>query len=535
MRLTAFIFSALFFIQLQAQTIQEGLQALDYDKYEQARNTFKQITEREPANGMAYYYLGQAYINLFKPELARESFTKGVNAEPNNPANYAGLGQLLLDEGKVAEAKQQFDKALSFSRTKDGRNKDVNAIRFVADAMVSAENNKLTDDAVALIQAGMEVNKKTYDFYIVAGDVYIEKNDGGKSASSYEKAIDLEPNNPKAYVKVSNIWLKVRNAEATKTELDKALKINPNYAPALKTLSRYYYLTRKFADAKAAYAKYLENSEPSLANKQSFARILFLSKEYKDALSLINEILAADNSDIYMYRLAGYSNYEVGNETKDTTYYRQGLKMMNEFMKRIEPSKILSNDYEYYGKLYSRLPGNDSIATYYIEKALETDPNKVELYKEAAAIYQKLKKFDKAIASMETYIVRAAKLTPADYYLLGLNSYYGTKYAKADSAFARVNELKPDYADAYYWRGNCNSAMDPDYKDTLAKVNYERYVALVESQPDKYKKNLITSYEYLGSYAVQKDDNATAKAYYNKILSLDPQNTRVKDILKQLK
>ena len=181
------------------------------------------------------------------------------------------------------------------------------------------------------------------------------------------------------------------------------------------------------------------------------------------------------------------------------------------------------------------MPGNDSLATYYIEKALETDPNKTELYKEAAIIYQKLKKFDKAVTCLETYIRNTSKVTAADYYLLGLNSYFSARYTKSDSAFARVNELKPDYADAYYWRGNCNAAMDPDYKDTLARYNYERYISLTESQPEKYKKNLIVSYEFLGSFAIQKDDTKAAKLYFNKIVAIDPQNTRAKDILKQLK
>ncbi|MFN9520371.1 MAG: tetratricopeptide repeat protein, partial [Bacteroidota bacterium] len=443
MRFTSFLISALFILHVQAQNMTDGLLALDCEKYEQARNIFTQITEKEPTNGLAYYYLGQAYIQLLKPDMAKESFQKGIAAEPNNPANYAGAGQMLLEEGKVAEAKQQFEKALSFSRTKDGRYKDVNAIRFVADAMIATENNKLTDDAVTLIEAGLEVAKKTYDFYITAGDVYIEKNDGGKSATNYEKAAALEKNNPKALVRVAYIWLKVRNAEATLNELKKVGELDSNYAPGLKAFSEYYYLTRQFEKAKVAYTRYLENSERSTANQSRFVRILFRTKDYKSTLALINELLASDKSDVYLYRMGGYSCYEIGNELKDTNYYRQGLNMMTEFMKRIEQNKILSNDYEYLGKLYSRLPGNDSLATYYIEKALETDPNKTDLYKEAAVIYQKMKKFEKAIACMEIYIGNARKVTAADYYRLGINASFNARYTLSDSACTRGRALRP--------------------------------------------------------------------------------------------
>ena len=118
---------ALFLLLTQglfAQSLQEGLVALDYNRYEQARNIFIKLTETEPTNGLNYYYLGQAYINLYKTDLAREAFTKGVNIDPNNPANYAGLGRLLLDDEKPNEAKLQFDKAITFGRAKDGRYKE---------------------------------------------------------------------------------------------------------------------------------------------------------------------------------------------------------------------------------------------------------------------------------------------------------------------------------------------------------------------------------------------------------------------------
>jgi tetratricopeptide (TPR) repeat protein len=533
-KISALLFMAASAVSAIAQTLNDGLQALDFDRYEHARSIFTSLTQQEPANGVNYYYLGQAYFNLYKSDSAAWAYNKGISADPNNMMNYVGLGELALDAEKKAEAKVQFDKALSFSRAKDGKIRDINALRLVAASMVSTDT-KMTDEAVGYIQQAYEMDKKNYEVLVTAGDVYLEKNEGGKAATMYENAIAVQKNNPKAYTKVSNIWLRVKNAEATKTELDRALAINPNYAPALKNLAEFYSQSKQYVKAKEAFLKYLQNSESSSANKARYARILFRNKEYAEALTVINDLQQTDKSDVYLYRLAGYSYYEVGNDTKDTSKFRPGVAALNYFISHIDSTKLLSNDYEYLGKLYSRIPEEDSLAIVYINKAIATDPNKIELYKEAGMIYNRVKKFDLAIVAFESYISKTSKVLPADYYLLGMASYFGKQFGKADSAFSKLIEVKPDYAEGYLWKGNANAFIDPDAKTTVAKESYEKFITLTEANPDKYKKNLITSYNYLGKYAIKKDDNATAKSYFNKILALDPDNKEVKEYMKQLK
>lgn len=519
-------------LTLQAQTLQDGMLAIDYDKNHEARNILIRLTATEPANGLNYYYLGRAYINLYRLDSARMAFENGVRNDAVNPANYAGLGELLLEEGKTDAAREQFNKALSFSKNKENKTKDVNALRFVAHSMVLAEN-KLTDDAIVLIEQALEM-KKNYDNYITAGDIYLEKNDGGKAASMYEKAIELSNRNPKAYVRVANIWLRVKNADATLTELNRALQIDSNYAPVLKALAEYYSQTRQFVKAKDYFERYLANSENSTSNRARYARILFRNKDYEEALGVIEDLLKRDESDLYMFRLGGYCSYEVGNEKKDTSKFRPGAMMLEKFITLVDSTIIISNDYEYLGKLHARIPGNDSLAVYYINKAIEKDPKKIELYREAGMIYNKIRRFDLSVQSFENYIARTEKPNAADYYLLGIAANYGKEYAKADSAFGMLNQLKPDYAEGYYFRGLAVAAMDPEFKTPTAKDYWEKFVTLAESSPDKFRKYLLSSYNYIAKYYIKQDENAKAKENLNKILAMDPENKEAKDILKQM-
>lgn len=529
----AFIFTAGIF-SIQAQTLEQGLKDLDFERYEHARNLFKQLTVQEPAKGDNYYYLGQAYVYLLQPDSAMMAYNSGIKAEPNNPANYAGMGELYLNENKVADARTSFDKALALSRTKDGRVGDIKALRLVADGMVSAET-KLPDEALKYINQALEIDKKNYDVLVTAGDVYLELNNGGEAANNYERAIALDKGRPKAYTKVANIWLRVRNGEAAFNDLNRALAVDPNYAPALKSLAEYYYQVKKFDKAKETYIKYLQNSEESNANKIRFAQILFRTKEYEEALAKIEEIQKTDRNNIYLFRLAGYSNYEVAEAKKDTSRYRPGVAAMETFFAKVEPSKVLSSDYEYYGKLLSKVPGKDSMAIQNLQKALAMDTAKVELYRELAMVYNKNKRFGEAVENFQLYISKAKRVTPADYYLLGRANYFGKQFAKADTAFMKVSELKPDYADAYLWRGNSHASLDPDFKTGMAKEFYEKYITLAEATPDKNKSGLVIAYTYLGTYAIKKDENANAKSYFNKVLALDPENKNAKEIMKQLK
>ena len=531
--LKAILISSVIVTTLQAQTLQDGLKALDFDKYESARGIFTQLTLKEPANGENWYYLGQSYLNLFKEDSAEWAYNEGVKLAPKTAANYVGLGELLIANKKVEEAKTQFNKALSFSRGRDGMIKDATTLRLVASALVSTEN-KVVDEALNHIKNALEIAPQDYDVLIAAGDVYLEMNKGGDAATQYERAEVVDPKNPKAFTRVAAIWLRVRNSEQTLTDLNKALAIDPNYAPALKLMSELYYKSKKYQLAKDYYAKYLNNSEPSLANQKRFAKILFNSKEFEDALPKILDVIKLEDSDVYMHRMAGYSYFEVGELKKDTSMYRPGVAELELFLSKIATDKMLASDFEYLGKLYSRIPSKDSLAVINMSKAIDMAPDKIELLKEAGMVYNKIKRFDKSIVCFETYISKTNKIIPADYYLLGMASYFGKSLPKADSAFAKLIEVKPDYADGYYWRGNVQASLDSEAKDTLGLSSYITYVSMVEATPEKYKKNLIVSYDYLAKYYIKQEKDSIAKVYLEKIIALDPNNKQAKEYLKSL-
>ena len=539
MKKSVFTFAALIvvFLSAKAQTIDDGLKALDFERYEYARNVFKKLVALEPNNADNFYFLGQSYFNLLQTDSALISYNNGISADSKNPKNYIGIGELKLNENKVADAKVQFEKALAIDKGKDAiKSRNITTLRMIADAMISTET-KLTDEALNYALQAIELDKKNYQTLVTAGDVYLEMNNGGEAANNYERAIKIDTNNAKAYSKVSNIWLRVRNGEAALGLLNIALAKDSNYAPALKNMAELYFMSKKYEKAKEYYAKYLKNSEESTANKIRFAQILFKTKEFEEALIKIEDIQRTDKNNVYLFRMAGYSSFEVAEAKKDTSKYRSGVESMESFFAKIDPSKIIASDYEYYGKLLSKISGRENDALINLSKTLSLDSSKIDIYLEIAKVDNRIKKYDDAASNIQTYISKKDKPNVQNYASLGLAYIFGKQFGKADTAFMKVIELKPDYAPAYYYRASANANIDAEAKTTIAKELYEKYISMAEPTPEKYKNNLINAYLYLAKYAIVNDSKSTAKAkeYLNKILVLDPKDKTAKKYLKQLK
>jgi tetratricopeptide (TPR) repeat protein len=537
-RIISFIGAVIVGFALQAQTLQEGLRFIDSEKYEASRDLFGKLKITEPKNGDNWFYLGQSYINLLQNDSAKASFEMGIQQAPANPANYAGLGELeLIAENKTA-AKVHFDKALSFSKNRAGVFTDIRAIALVAGSMANA-NLKMLDEAEALIKMGFEQDRKNYDLLIAGGDVYLERNDGGNAATFYERAIAIDPKNPKAYVRVSNIWIRVKNFEQAQFDLNRAFEKDPNYAQGWKYQAELYYAQRKFALAKEAYEKYLQFSEPSIANQVRFVRILFLSKAYDEALERIDGILAMDKNNLLLNRLRAFSIAEVLEGKNNPEQAKSAISSLNFYLTKVDPKKIIGADFEYLAKLLIKTGNDDSAAIANFRKAMEMSPNNIDIYTDLAKAYNKMRLFDSAALCYENYIAVSRKVTAADHFLHGKALYYAKQYAKSDSAFVRVTEIKPDYPDSYLWRGNCLFGLDPDFKTDAPKVQYEKYIELLMVDPEKFetslkvknKIGLINAYTYLGYYNLNKDKNVEAKEFYKKVIELDPNNAQAKKVL----
>ncbi len=521
-RITFILMLVVASINTFSQTVTEGIKMIDAMKFDQAKTVFNNLLKSEPTNADLYYYLGDIYRRVDDANSAKLNFDKGLEISKENALCNVGLGQLLLDENKPEDAKTFFNKALEISKKKNAK-----VLLYIGEAYTQSEKNKDLVQAESLLTLAQTIEKNNPDIYIALGDLYLEKEDPSLPIKNYELALTKDPKYAKSYLKKGNLYSRARTPEAYLIAVEttkKGLEIDPDYAPLYAQMAEIYSLTRKYELAKENYVKYLSMVNNDLYARVRYASFLYLSKDYVKAIEEINNINQIDSSRPFLYRLLGCSYYETNN-------YAEGMINMDKFFaKQTNPSKIIYDDYRYYGLLLQKT-GKDSLAIESFKKAMALDNSKSELYSEIGNNYKRNKKYNEAIAAF-TYRL-AIKDNITDNFALGQTYVFAAKTdsTRLDSAlacFKKVTDMKADWPYGYYWTARTYTQKDirkelknagPD-----ALTNYQKFIDMTKADEAKYKKELIESYSYIGNLYHEKGMKTECIDMWKKVLELDPEN-----------
>jgi tetratricopeptide (TPR) repeat protein len=110
-------------------------------------------------------------------------------------------------------------------------------------------------------------------------------------------------------------------------------------------------------------------------------------------------------------------------------------------------------------------------------------------------------------------------------------------YAKADTLFSRLIDLKPDEILGHKYRLLTRSRMlDPEAKTGVLIPEHEKFIEFATAKdPVKYKADIINSYTYIGKYYLNAKKLDKSKEYWKMILTLDPNDSNAKMVLSNLK
>lgn len=546
---------------IMAQSIDDGLKDLYYDKNQSAKQTFEKLAASKP-DERAYYYLGIAELGLENKEAAAAAFQKGLQSVPTSPLLQVGMGRIDLLNGNAAAAKQKFEAA---SLATQGTNAEV--ARAIADANTEIKGGDrgyaLSVMEKALNNEGRkkkEVYTPTAADYIELGDAYraLGGENGGKAISTYEKALELEPNRAEAVMKQGMVNFNARLLQEAVTDWTKATTMDPNYGPAYYELYQFYITPTKNTFSLENAAKYLQKymevvgtGAGQLENEYNLAAISFYKKDYDAAINKAQSVLpqATDAYKGKFTRLIADAYLQKGDSLN-------AKKTMDDYVKTISEDQLEINDYKLLSAIYSRLKATDSAqqmelnkeALTYLEKYAEADTTRdVARFEEVAKAYAAAEAFDKAAEWYKRVIdvKTEQKETPGalDYYNVGQNYFRAAgseapldtaMLNKADSAFGILAEKFPDITTGHYWRGYVNAAKDELAQTGAAVPYFEKYLAMAEGDPAKNKVGLVRAYTYIMVYYYNKDDKTNLQTYMNKLLAIDPSNQTVKQIKENL-
>jgi tetratricopeptide (TPR) repeat protein len=519
---------------LNAQTIQDGINHLYADRFKNAEQTFQKILAANPNVADATYWLGQTYLDMDNNDAARQLYDKALAANGNNPIIMVGKGHVLLLDKKKDEARQLFESAVTLSTGKKGD--DPAVLNAIGRANVDAKEGN-PEYAVQVLEKAMQRDPKNPEIALNLGNAYRKRDVGigGRAYESYKTAAELNPRFAYPWVRIAKIYETQRQWDLVLDNLNKAVQVDPNFSLAYYELFFYYFFVKQdYAMAEQMLQKYV-NSRP---NEQQWehdylaAQLCWARKNYDCAVTKAEAVKANMGNRVKprILKLLAYS-YLGKND------FATAKKYVDEFFVK-EKDGFVGPDYQLKVDIYAGagVPC-DQLYTVYMEGAAADTvlQSKIDYLAKAADNF-KLKncKLQEADMRMLWFDTRG-NASPT--YLVNFGILYTQADAllKADSVFQRYISLAPDSIYGYSWRGRVNYSLDTTmtvepYVTNMVR-SYDKALSIAATDAVRYRSHGVTAAKTLAAYYVNvKSNRDTALAYAYKGLAIDSTDVALKNI-----
>ena len=348
---------------LMAQSIDDGKRFLYYERYNSAKDIFTKLAAANPNNADATYWLGQALIGQEDLAGAAALYQKALSANPNSPLLLVGMGHVELLQNKPNDARNRFETAISLSK-----GKDANVLNAIGRANVDA---KAGDGAYAIekLKTAADLNKKSPEILVNLGDAYRKMTDGANAQISYQNALAIDPNYARASFMIGRLYQTQGFAQEPiyMRYYNEALTKDPKFAPGYGWLSEYYY-RRDINKAREYLDKYIAVADADTKNCYYQASFLYASGKNQEAITKADQCIATGGPTAYakLYGIKAYAYDKAGDSANAKAAFET-------LFQKLPADQLGPKDYSTYGKILLRFPGNDAMASSYIEKAIALD------------------------------------------------------------------------------------------------------------------------------------------------------------------
>jgi len=519
---------------LNAQSIQEGVNHLYADRFKNAEQTFQKLLAVNPNNADATYWLGQTYLDKDDNDAARQLYDKALAANGNNPLIMVGKGHVLLLDKKKDEARQLFESAITISATKKGN--DPNILNAIGRANVDAKEGNL-EYAVQVLEQALQRDPKNADIALNLGNAYRKKDPGqggGKAYENYKLATQLNPNFAYPYVRIAKLFETQKQWDLFLENLNKAVQVDPSFSLAYYELFYYYFYKLDYSQATNYFNKYVGSraGEDQVEHDYLQSQLCWAKKDYDCAIAKAESVKAAMGAKVKpkAYRQLAYS-YLGKND------FANAKTNIDAFFAR-EKEIFLPTDYQLKADIYTGGGASceDVYALYIQGAAVDTVLSTKIDFMTKAADYFKTKKCTKQEADMRLAIYNTKKSpNPAGLFNIALAYQQAGELPKADSLYTVYNTAFPDSIFGYLRRGRIaftiDSTMTQEPYVTNLLQNYQKTLDIALTDKIRYKTmGTEAALVLAGYYNNVRKSRDTAEAYVNTGLSIDSTHAQLKSI-----
>jgi len=509
-----------------AQTVQDGINSIDSDKYAQAKTNFTNMIASAPT-AENYFYLGNTYLKQGEPDYAAatDSFNKGLAADGKSYLNKLGLATVKLgkgDKGAIAEIQKIVT---------DSKEKDAEVLFRAAEALTLFEKNNSPDLAIQYLNKAIERAEKKgvpAHYYYTLGDAYRLKRMPGDAMSAYDKALPLAKNKASVYTRIGTLWMAAQQWQQAKTSIDKAIATDPSYAPAYKALAAYDIRYQQNAKATQDLINYTKYADEDPYTQLEIAKLYFTNEDYANSKQVLDKIFDKINDPI-KFKLRAYQLYADGK-------YAEAKQNMDSFVSQADKSRVQPADQGLQGLIAAGLAKTETDAAK--KTALTTEAQqKIAIAKSAK---DETLKWDMELVKIAGGGASQADIDagPTNPTIEGLKQKVAANAQDSDSLFKlatayqdaknwngaiatwqKMNALLPDWAPGYYSLGySYQQAGNND----AARMAYEKFISTVKPADQEANKQTLAYAYFAVAYMSKDSDVAKAKDYVAKSVQLDP-------------
>ncbi len=261
----------------------------DTGRFKEAIDWYQDVLELEPAHQLATLRLAQVLQASDRPDAAEPLFEQVVDTKGLAAAAHAGLASITAARGEHEDAARHLERALELQPEADQLNHplalayrrlgDMDAARTqigkagrskvrVADPILGAVGNMTVSSEMLLTTAAQALKAGRLDL----------------AESVYREAIEVNPENERAYLNLSVLLTKQGRLDEAETFATEALRLSPDYFFAYFNLATINERRGNVDEALAFYHKALERNPSDVKTNFRYAGLLMRVGEYEQAL-----------------------------------------------------------------------------------------------------------------------------------------------------------------------------------------------------------------------------------------------------------
>lgn len=435
------------------------------NKLDQAIEIDKAALQKHPDNTQLLSMLGGLYVRKHMLPEAQQVLETIIKADPNNVQNYKNLALFLVANKEVDQAEAALRDAVQ--KLPDNEVAKTNLIDFLVE-------KRSPDIAIAELLPMVEKNPQAYDLKFKLANLQMSKKDVAGAEQTLKEVVDqdkLGPSGIKARDKLAAIYLLTRRVPEAKILVKEVLDANPRDNDGLSLRGEFALMEHKAPEAIADFRSVLVDQPNNVAVLKMLAAAHIMNNEDSLAKENLEKVVAAAPKDeaawldlAGLYMKAGQkeqAKQQIENLLKN---YPGSLKGEEALFKIALAEKQWDKAQDIARQIQQQY-GKDAVGWYMsglgylaakkydsaieaFQQALQRKPDAIEPLNELIKCYMDLKQPQKALEKLNA----AVKQMPAHvvaYNLMGGVYLSEQKFAEASSAFAKAQELKPDWFAPY--------------------------------------------------------------------------------------